>query len=175
MYWKSRNTKPTRRYEETILTPPGSPERPTLPQVYPPKKSQSPESEPKEPVPVQKTTLAQALLQMMSRTSPSIEIQASTSKERQSSPSRGRQGSPSQMSPSSPRKGIQGSPSQMSLSSLAKGRRGSPSELPPSGHSKRSPGSLSLNTQSNLLIVTQDGASDTTSVSLKKEVGKLLA
>ena len=28
MYWKSRNARPTRRYEETILTPPNSPERP---------------------------------------------------------------------------------------------------------------------------------------------------
>lgn len=28
VYWKSRNSKPVRRYEETKLTPPTSPERP---------------------------------------------------------------------------------------------------------------------------------------------------
>ncbi|XP_053397741.1 RING finger protein 17-like isoform X2 [Mercenaria mercenaria] len=56
VYWKSRNSKPSRRYEETVLTPPGSPDHTSQPKQHQPKQNQ-----PKQHV--EKSTVAQALLQ----------------------------------------------------------------------------------------------------------------
>ena len=61
VYWKSRNSKPTRRYEEVVLTPPSSPERSVQTT-----QSRAKQSDNGQPVKAEKSTVAQALLQSSS-------------------------------------------------------------------------------------------------------------